>query len=288
MTARNNLGFGCVSLTQHRFLKAAQSVLALAFEQGINHFDTSPVYGNGYSEKILGGFIKNRRSQVTITTKCGLGNIDQPSINVNVALFLNGIKNRMRKQEINPEIKQPIPLEIRSIGVAYVEASLNKSLKNLRTDYIDYYFLHETLPAFLTEEATLFLKKQQEKGIIGQLGVAASYINIAHLEPSDLEGFAVLQYENGPHYKTDYFLNKFNDKRHFYHSTLKSIRFLGKWFSAADWAGILINRACMINPSGKILFSTSNKTHLRTDLDSVVKYSTYSLDDLNKLIHATY
>jgi len=288
MAVRNTLGFGCVSLTQHSFLKSAQNILSLAFDNGIDHFDTAPVYGNGYSEKILGRFIKNKRARVTVTTKCGLGNVHQPSINVNVALLLNAMKNRMRKQQISPEIKQPTPLEHRRINVDYIETSLQKSLKNLRTDYIDYYFLHEALPAFLTNEAMLFLQKQQEKGIIRQLGVAASYVNLTHLTTADLEGFAVLQYENGPHYKSGELLNKFFDKKHFYHSALKSIPYLNKEYSNPEWAGILLNRAAKTNPTGKILFSTTNKKHLKNNLNAVEKYSLLSLGELNKIINAIY
>ena len=54
MGYRSNLSFGGVSLTQHTFFKNAHNILANAFDEGITHFDTAPLYGNGYSEKILG------------------------------------------------------------------------------------------------------------------------------------------------------------------------------------------------------------------------------------------
>jgi len=288
MGNRSNLGFGCVSLTQHTFLKDAQNILALAFDKGIKHFDTAPVYGNGYSEKILGSFIKNKRSQVTITTKCGLGNLDQPTINLNIALPLNAIKNSLKKKTINAGNSQPTLLPFRSIDINYVKRHLQKSLQNLQTDYIDYYLLHEALPSFLTPEASDFLNEQKQKGIIRHLGVAANYINLLSIFDKDLKGFSVLQYENGPNYKTDELIKKFPDKKHFYHSALQSLRNLDKAYSYSDWVGIILNRACKINPSGKVLFSTISSQRLNENIAAFEKYNDLSLEELNKIIDGIY
>ena len=288
MGNRSNLGFGCVSLTQHTFLKDAQNILALAFDKGIKHFDTAPVYGNGYSEKILGSFIKNKRSQVTITTKCGLGNLDQPTINLNIALPLNAIKNSLKKKTINAGNSQPTLLPFRSLTIDYVKQHLEKSLQNLQTDFIDYYLLHEAMPAFLTDDAILFLNKQKQKGIIGQLGIAANYINLLPLTDNDFEGFSILQYENGLNYKTDKLLKKYPDKKHFYHSALRSIPYLDKKYSGLDWAGIILNRACKINPSGKILFSTTKVKRLADNLAAFEKHNDIPLETLNKIIDGVH
>lgn len=288
MPQRNNLGFGCVSLTQHTFLKDAFKILSAALNEGITHFDTAPIYGNGYSEKILGNFIRNKRSQITITTKCGLGNLDQPNIKTGIALLLNAIKNRIKKTQSTGEAMPPVPLSFRSIDENYTRQSLNRSLKNLKTDRVDFYLLHEALPCFLTDEAFLFLIEQKQKGIIGELGIGSAYINFFPLSESDIKHFNVLQYENGPSYKTDELLNKFNNKLHFYHSTLRCIPSLDKKYSPAEWAGILLNRACKINPSGKILFSTTKQKRLKENLEAFEQYADHSLSSLNNIINAIY
>ena len=41
-------------------------------DNGINFFDTGPLYGNGNSEKILGEIIKDKRKDLLISTKAGL------------------------------------------------------------------------------------------------------------------------------------------------------------------------------------------------------------------------
>ena len=57
--------------------------------------------------------------------------------------------------------------------------------------------MHEAIPAFLTPDEVDFLNEQKQKGIIGEVGVGTSYINLLPVNNNDLEGFTVLQYENG-------------------------------------------------------------------------------------------
>jgi diketogulonate reductase-like aldo/keto reductase len=288
MQHRNNLGFGCVSLTMHAGLKSAADLLSCAYDEGITHFDTAPLYGNGYSEKILGRFIKKSRQKVTITTKCGLGNMNQPSLNIHAALLLNAIKHRIRKKAVDNTISKPSLLSYRVIDEHYVKASLEKSLKNLCTDRIDYYMLHEAIPSFLTIEAHSYLNKKVKEGVIGDLGIAASYVNLDGIEAKDIPAFNVLQYENGPAFQSDHLLNKFSDKKHFYHSTLRSIPFMDKKYSSADWAGILLNRAVKFNPGGKILFSTTSQRRLKNNMDAFEKYNDHSLQNLDNIIDGVH
>ena len=81
--------------------------LCHAFDQGVRFFDTSPAYGNGRSERILGqaaGAIG--RDRIIISTKMALaGGIPGESSNV------------MRPEEVAP--------------------ALDKSLQRLRTDHVD-------------------------------------------------------------------------------------------------------------------------------------------------------
>jgi aryl-alcohol dehydrogenase-like predicted oxidoreductase len=53
-------------------------LLEAAFDQGVRHFDTAPLYGMGLAEEVLSIFARGRRSDITITSKFGL--LPPPSI----------------------------------------------------------------------------------------------------------------------------------------------------------------------------------------------------------------
>jgi aryl-alcohol dehydrogenase-like predicted oxidoreductase len=291
MPSRSNIGFGCVSLTAHKRESAALQILSAAFEEGITHFDTAPVYGQGYSEKILGKFIRQRRSQVTITTKVGLGPVEQKQLPAWMALPLHALKKKIRPigSVDAPAITDPEPLTYRKLDIDYVSKSLENSLRNCRTDYLDYYLLHEALPAFLTEKALEFLIKQKETGVIRNLGIAASHVNLNQLNVATSTAWSVLQYENGVQYDTDEWVRKIENKTHFYHSTLK---FLKKAktdrYTITDIAGILLNKAARNNPQGKVLFSTTKKKTIQDNLISFEKASSFSTEEMKNIVNAIY
>ncbi len=60
------LSYGPVSESQ------ALEALETALDLGINFFDTSPLYGLGRSERLLGKAIKSRREEVVVASKVGL------------------------------------------------------------------------------------------------------------------------------------------------------------------------------------------------------------------------
>ena len=103
----------------------AIKTLDLAFEKGINMFDTADAYGLGKSEEIVGKAIKNKRPEVVLATKIGHRSGRGPN------------DSGLSREHI----------------IQGVEASL----KRLGTDYIDIYYAHipdystpieETLRAF--------------------------------------------------------------------------------------------------------------------------------------------
>jgi myo-inositol catabolism protein IolS len=73
-----------------------------AFELGIRHFDTATGYGNGYSERLLGRFMADKRDQVFLASKADLDDASSQAI----------------------------------------LAAIDASLERLQTDVIDLYYLH--------------------------------------------------------------------------------------------------------------------------------------------------
>lgn len=102
----------------------SQRMIDLAIEAGVNFFDTANVYSGGRSEEILGRAVRNRRDRFVVATKVGdrVGDL----------------------------------ADDRGLSRAAVRKALEASLRRLRTDYVDVYYLHTPdydVPAEETLEA---------------------------------------------------------------------------------------------------------------------------------------
>ena len=103
----SKIGMGSVTYAKSKLSKKEENKkrmksLEFAYSKKINFFDTAEVYENGESEKILGNFIKDKRSHVFLSSKFST-------------------KNKTKKNITN---------------------ACENSLKRLNTDYIDLYQLH--------------------------------------------------------------------------------------------------------------------------------------------------
>lgn len=177
---------------------AAMRLLGEAFESGIRHFDTAPAYGAGDAEATLGRFLVGRRSQVTITTKFG---IDPPertpalrfAIRVGRQLASVIPASRTTLSKAMPKA----PLSMSRFNRAAAQLSLERSLRSLRTDYVDYYLLHEYSVDY-GQDAELFgfLQACWEGGKIKAVGVGTSFPQIQRLLAGLPHWMSVLQFES--------------------------------------------------------------------------------------------
>lgn len=283
---KQHVGFGCVHLSMMPTLRSALSLLETAYENGITYFDTAPIYGSGYSEKIVGKFIKNKRQHITVTTKFGLLPHIQRNIPPWIALPLKHLKKK-HQTESQSESGNIIPdvIPFRRIECKEIKTAFQKSLVNLKTDYIDNYLLHEALPAFLSDEAMNYIFDLKKKGFVRKIGIAASYVNLYQLAPETITNWDILQYENGLLFTSDDILQIFPGKRHIYHSILKKLKTIKiDGYSKNEIAGILLARALKNNPAGQVLFSTSKNENIKEDLKNLEKFQHLSLNDLNNTI----
>ncbi len=277
-TIKFNLGFGGASLTSIKSYKEVKDLLNTAYQEGIRHFDTAVLYGKGYSELIYGHFLKDKRKDVTITTKFGLGN---PSVNqvmpIQVLLPLNYYFSTLKKARTKttlPLTDEPHqPVAYRQIDKALVEQSFKSSLERLKTEYIDYYLLHEGLPHFLTDEALSFLLNLKKQGRVGAIGIGTNINDIKTLEKETFKYWDILQYEGNNAQMTSTIMQQFPDKRHFHHSCLKDrdIVCLEK-IEKENKVGYILAQCAAQNPHGMILFSTRHKNYLQNNINSYKNY----------------
>ena len=107
------VGFGCWEVGGgYGDIEVAEFERAVgrALDLGINCFDTAEGYGMGASERALAQALGSRRDEAIIVTKFGMNYKDKPNL--------------------------------RDSSRDRVVASIDKSLKNLGTDYVDVYLVH--------------------------------------------------------------------------------------------------------------------------------------------------
>lgn len=136
------LGFGGAEIGfEEASQENVETLLNEAIDQGLNAIDTAACYMN--SEELIGKAINGRRNEVLLFTKCGHG--DDPTMPAWTA----------------PEI----------------EMTIEKSLKRLKTDYVDLIQLHSCSKKILEQgEAIEVLKKAKQAGktrFIGYSGDSA-------------------------------------------------------------------------------------------------------------------
>jgi D-threo-aldose 1-dehydrogenase len=170
-----------------------QAVLAEAFEQGVRHFDVARMYGLGVAEGELGTFARGRRDQMIIATKFGieasapggLSRLQGParSLLARYPALRNVVKRR------SSAFHEP-----HRYDAATARTSLEKSLRELQTDYIDILLLHD--PSATDEvdlpEISDYLEEARRAGHLRAWGVAGEQDRCIQLKRSLTEA-AILQ-----------------------------------------------------------------------------------------------
>jgi L-galactose dehydrogenase len=156
----SEVGFGASPLgNEFRQTDPAEGVRAVhaAIDLGINFFDVSPYYGRTLAEERLGVALEGRRSQVILATKCG---------RYDVAQF--------------------------DFSAVRLRASIDESLRRLRTDYVDLWQAHDVEfvdARQIIEEAIPAMREIQRQGKARFIGITGLQLNvirrIAERAPAD-------------------------------------------------------------------------------------------------------
>jgi D-threo-aldose 1-dehydrogenase len=181
-TALAPLGFGCAQLFRLHSARERETVLAAAYDAGIRHFDVAPLYGLGQAETELGRFLRGRRDAVTVTTKFGL----DPAAGMSAVRVVQGMARRLVNAV--PPLKRYLknrrrPLaRSQSFEPKVAQASLERSLRRLNTEWIDYFLLHEpTADLVARDQPVEFLQQQKKRGLIRAFGVAGPVAPLAEV-----------------------------------------------------------------------------------------------------------
>jgi len=153
------IGLGCMNLSHAYGVPpqpaAAAQVLLRALDLGVTHFDTAALYGFGANEELVGRTLAGRRSQFTLASKCGMQGVE----------FATGVR---RVIDGRPDT---------------LRQTCEASLRRLRTDVIDLYYLHrwdKTVPVEESVGALADLTRQGKIRAIGLSEVSAQTLRRAH------------------------------------------------------------------------------------------------------------
>jgi hypothetical protein len=141
--ATSRLGFGCSALVGGRTPEEAQRLLDSALDAGITHFDVARVYGTGDAEAALGRFAARHRDEVTIATKFGIDPLP-PSRGVDVAKRVVRFATR-RSRRLLGAVRRHAPNTVKRglFTGEQARASLEVSLRELGSDHVDLFLLHD-------------------------------------------------------------------------------------------------------------------------------------------------
>jgi aryl-alcohol dehydrogenase-like predicted oxidoreductase len=145
-------GLGCMGMTGgingmsvYGEADEAESLATLhrALALGVDMLDTADLYGPMLNERLVGQAIAGQRDKFTIATKFGFEVDDNEQ-------WTGGYNGR-------PE---------------YVRKSIERSLRNLGTDYVDLYYLHRIDPNTPVEETVGAMSRLVEEGKVRYLGLS--------------------------------------------------------------------------------------------------------------------
>jgi aryl-alcohol dehydrogenase-like predicted oxidoreductase len=148
------IGLGCMSLS-HAYgapppRERAETVLLGALDEGFTFFDTAAVYGLGHNETLVGEVLGPHRAKFTLASKCGITVGDERQINGDPA---------------------------------NLKDTCERSLRRLKTDVIDLYYLHRWDRRVPIEDSVGALADLVAEGKIRAIGlseVSAPTLRRAH------------------------------------------------------------------------------------------------------------
>lgn len=162
----SKMGFGCMGLNYHRGVAKDRNemikVVHEAIDAGITMFDTAAVYGPYTNEELVGDALVGYRDKVQIATKGGFK--------------IDGLNNEL---DSRPES---------------LRKQLEDSLKRLKTDYIDLYYIHRVDPNVPIEDVAMAMKQFKKEGLIKHWGLSEAGVETIR-RAHKVEPLAAVEYE---------------------------------------------------------------------------------------------
>jgi aryl-alcohol dehydrogenase-like predicted oxidoreductase len=149
------VGLGCMNLSWAYGTppspEEGAKLLHRALDLGCNHLDTARIYGGGKNESLIGEALQGRRDEFFLASKCGIV-VEGPN----------------RGVDCSPHA---------------IDAAIEESLRLLKTDRIDLYYMHRFDPKVPIADSVGAMARAIEAGKIGAYGISewsSRHIREAH------------------------------------------------------------------------------------------------------------
>ena len=154
----NAIGFGCMNLS-HAYgapppPEQGERLLLQALDAGVDFFDTAALYGFGASESLVGQALSKHRQRFVLASKCGMQGVE---VDGKMTRVIDGRPNTIR-------------------------ATCEDSLRRLKTDVIDLYYLHrwDKLRGVPIEDSVGALSDLLRAGKIRSIGLSEVSADTLH------------------------------------------------------------------------------------------------------------
>ncbi|GAB4047951.1 aldo/keto reductase [Catellatospora paridis] len=143
------IGLGCMGMSfayGQRDDEGSAATLRRALDIGVTHFDTADMYGFGHNEELIGRTIGDRRDEYVLATKfANRGETDAQG-------------NLVRRWiDSSPQ---------------WARQAVEDSLRRLRTDHIDLYYMHRRSPDVPIEDTVAAMADFVKQGKVRYLGLS--------------------------------------------------------------------------------------------------------------------
>ncbi len=190
------LALGCARLGSALTPLSRRDSVALvevAFDLGVRHFDTASIYGQGDSERYLGAALQRHRDQVCLSSKAGQRLSTRQALLSNFKTPIRWLAARRGglRERVVAQRAQGVP---RCFEADDIERSLRDSLRRLRTDHLDIFYLHSP-SADVLADAALFerIEALRGQGLFRAFGVSCDDHAVAWLAATH-EAVQVVQF----------------------------------------------------------------------------------------------
>jgi D-threo-aldose 1-dehydrogenase len=264
------LGFGCSALVSGRTRQEAVRLLEVALEEGITHFDVARVYGTGDAEDYLGEFAARHRDEITLTTKFGIDPMRASPIASGMKRVVRAATRRSRRALGFVRRHSSSTVSRGLFSAEKARASLEVSLRKLRTDRVDAYLLHDCTRAdWDQDDLQAALEALRDGGSIRSYGPATSFAEAKSILEGSPHSPQVAQFEADA-FEPNALQVRDSDRAPLtithgcFRGALPRLESAGIDAGGSDEASaLLLALALRDNPGGIVLFSSGDPERIR-------------------------